>query len=242
MRRCGAILAFLLAAPCVRADVIFDFSGVCQSGDCDPGSALTAELRFTDDAPLTHRDRAVTSDDYVSLVVDYVTVGRARARARWSPTTESTLVLPIEITIDPSGLLLGLLLHDELKNHFQVGDFDAGGWEYRQVNLASDGTKETDLTFEGIEGAFAPRRSSVPEPATPLLVALGVALFGVRLSAVSPGRRGGSGDSGSLGYTAATPSAFGMIYGSASPRSPGGICVFTSTLTPQRAFEDSSFL
>jgi hypothetical protein len=183
MTRSGALLALFLGVPCARGDVIFDFSGVCQSGDCDPGSALTAELRFTDDAPLTHQDRAVTSDDFVSLAVDYVTVGRARARAMWSPTTGHTLVLPIGVSIDPSGLLTGLLLRDELKNLFEVDDSDAGRWEYRQVNLAPDGTKETDLTFEGIEGAFAPRRSSVPEPATPLLVALGLALLGVRRDA-----------------------------------------------------------
>ena len=54
--RSGAILVLLLTVPYANADVIFDFSGICQSGDCDPGSVVTAEMHFTDDASLTHRD------------------------------------------------------------------------------------------------------------------------------------------------------------------------------------------
>jgi PEP-CTERM motif len=199
MLRSGAILAVLVAAPWAEADVIFDFSGTCQSGDCDPGSKVTAELRFTDDATLAHQDRAVTADDFVSLLLDFVTVHRARARAMWSPTTESTVIPPLEVTIDASGLLKGLLLRDELKNLFQVDELD-GGWEYRQVTTAPDGTIETDLSLFGIEGAFAPRRSFVPEPAAPVLLGLGLASLAVRLKrAVPHGRNGGTGVRGSSG-------------------------------------------
>lgn len=202
--RSGAILVLLLTVPYANADVIFDFSGICQSGDCDPGSVVTAEMHFTDDASLTHRDRLVTADDFVSLVVDYFEpIHRVQVTSRWSPTTETTLILPLEVTIDPSGLLRGLLLRDELKNSFRVNDIDnGGGWEYRQVKTASDGTHVVDLTFVGVEGAFGPRRSVIPEPATALLVVgLGLASFAfVRTQrAVSPGRRGGRGVRGSSG-------------------------------------------
>ncbi len=179
MARFVAILVLLLAVPCADADVIFDFTAICQTGDCDPGSAITGELRFTDDAPLTHRDRLVTVDDFVSLVLDFSTVQRARARATWSPTTDDTLVLPIEVVIDDSGFLTGLLLHDELKNLFRV---DGSDWEYRQLTIADDGTTEVDLTLAGIGGAFGPRRSSVPEPAMTLFFGLGLAILVVRSS------------------------------------------------------------
>lgn len=174
----GVIILLLLLAPSppAAADVIIDFSGICQSGDCEPGTDVTGELRFTDDAPLTHRDRLVTADDFVSLTVDYfVPIQRVRVTSRWSPTTEDTPILPIDVLIDPSELLRELLLRDELKNLFHVDDIDnGGGWEYRHVKTAPDGTIETDLTLVGIEGAFGPRRSSVPEPGTSIL--LGVAL------------------------------------------------------------------
>jgi hypothetical protein len=71
---------------------------------------------------------------------------------------------------------------DELKNSFQVDDIDdGGGWEYRLLKLASDGTKDVDLTLVGIEGAFAPRRSSVPEPGTPILLGLALASLAFQL-------------------------------------------------------------
>ena len=190
----------LLAAPRADADVIFDFSGICQSGDCEPGSTVNAELRFTEDAPLRHRDRAVTADDFVSLTLDYeVKVHKVRVTPRWSPTTGTNPILPLDVVIDPLGLLRELLLRDDLKNLFRVGDIDDGGaWEYRQVTTAPDGTIEIDLTLAGIGGAFAPRRSSTPEPA-PLLL-LGLALAGLSLHrAISPGRRGGTGARGSSG-------------------------------------------
>ncbi|HEX9726759.1 MAG TPA: PEP-CTERM sorting domain-containing protein, partial [Vicinamibacteria bacterium] len=181
--RSGAILVLLLTVPYANADVIFDFSGICQSGDCDPGSVVTAELHFSDDASLTHRDRLITADDFVSLVVDYFEpIHRVRVTSRWSPTTETTLILPLDVTIDPSGLLRELLLRDELKNRFRVDDFDdGGGWEYRLVKPAPDGTIDVDLTLAGAEGAFGPRRSSVPEPAMTLLVGLALASLAFRL-------------------------------------------------------------
>jgi len=180
--RSGAILVLLLKVPYANADVIFDFSGICQSGDCDPGSVVTAELHFSDDASLTHRDRLITADDFVSLAVDYFEpIHRVRVTSRWSPTTETTLILPLDVTIDPSGLLRELLLHDELKNRFRVGDFDdGGGWEYRLVKSAPDGTIDVDLTLAGVEGAFGPRRSAAPEPAMTLLVGLALASLAFR--------------------------------------------------------------
>jgi hypothetical protein len=172
-----------LAATRVDADVIFDFSGICQSGDCDPGSAVKGELRFTDDADLRHGERLVTADDFVSLTLGFPTVGRVEVTPRWSPTTENTPILPLEITIDPLGLLRELLLRDDLKNLFQVHDIaNGGGWEYRQLKIAPDGTKEVDFTLAGIEGAFGPARSSIPEPAMPLLFGLGLGILGIRLS------------------------------------------------------------
>jgi hypothetical protein len=180
----AGVVMLLLLAPATRhaaAEVIFDFSGICQSGDCEPGTDVTGELRFTDDAPLTHRDRLVTPDDFVSLTVDYfVPIHRVRVTSIWSPTTVDTPILPIAVVIDPLGLMREVLLRDELKNRFQVADIDnGGGWEYRHVKTAPDGTTESDLSLVGIGGAFGRRRSSVPEPATLLLLL--VALAGLAL-------------------------------------------------------------
>jgi hypothetical protein len=183
MRRFVAILVLLSAVPAAEADVIFDFLGICQSGDCDPGSTVKGELRFTDDASLRHQERLVTADDFVSLTLAFPTIGRVEVRPTWSPTTATTPILPLEVTIDPLGLLKELLLRDELKNRFQVDDIDNGGaWEYRQLKTADDGTTEIDFTLAGIDGAFGPRRSSIPEPAMPLLFGLGLAILSVRFS------------------------------------------------------------
>lgn len=183
MRGFVAILVLLLAVPAAEADVIFDFLGICQSGDCDPGSSVKGELRFTDDASLRHQDRLVTIDDFVSLTLGFPTVDRVEVTPRWSPTTENTPILPLEVTIDPLGLLKELLLRDELENLFRVDDIDNGGaWEYRQLKIADDGTTEIDFTLAGIGGAFGPRGSSLPEPSMPLIILLGLAILIVRFS------------------------------------------------------------
>lgn len=97
------MLLLFLAAPRSEATAIFDFSGVCASGDCDPGSTVTGELRFSDDADLSHRNRLVTGADFVSLALGFATVGKARATAHWSPASEGGIIQPIEVAIDAAG-------------------------------------------------------------------------------------------------------------------------------------------
>ena len=173
----GSMLLLFLAAPRSEATAVFDFSGVCASGDCDPGSTVTGELRFSDDADLSHRSRLVTGADFVSLALGFATVGKARATARWSPASEGGIIQPIEVAIDTAGELKALSLRDDLLNTFQLDEAQpSGSWRYRQIQLTPEGQLAIDLTFAGNAGFFVRRRTAVPEPTATTLLSLGFGL------------------------------------------------------------------
>jgi hypothetical protein len=67
----GSMLLLFLATPRSEATAVFDFSGVCAGGDCDPGSTVTGELRFSDDADPSHRDHLVATAVFVSLALGF---------------------------------------------------------------------------------------------------------------------------------------------------------------------------
>jgi PEP-CTERM motif len=176
-----ALFFFLfLAAPRSEADVIFDFSGVCLSGDCDPGSEVMGELHFTDQANLSHRTRSVTAADFVSLALGYATVERAQATAEWHPG-EGGLLQPIDVGIDAAGDLKGIFLHDDLENAFQLDENQPSRpWRYREYQITPEGQVAIDVTFGGNEGVFVRRGAAVPEPTTLALLGLGLGAAFVR--------------------------------------------------------------